>query len=93
VRRAAASQGVPALLLDVRCPESKTLERIEARTRDPHRISDAGVEVYFAQKERYEPPREWPEAERIEVDTGDARWRAILRQALSPLAARTGSPR
>jgi predicted kinase len=69
---------VPVLLMAVRCPETVTLERIEARSRDPERVSDAGPEVYRSQKARYEEPSDWPESERIDVDTSRGDWVAAL---------------
>jgi predicted kinase len=82
VRAFAAGLGVPVLLLEVVCDEALTLQRLEARLADPERISDAGPDIYLSQKERYEPPEEWPEARRIEVDTGLEGWPGTLRRAL-----------
>jgi len=82
VRAQAEALGVEALLLDVRCPESTTLARIEARLRDPQRVSDAGVEVYQRRKEAFEDPSEWPSATRIPVDTARENWREELTVAL-----------
>jgi len=82
VRERAAALGVPAILLDVRCPEEITLSRIEARMEDPERISDAGPEVYQSRKQAYEPPSEWPPERRIEVDTSREDWEDLLRRRL-----------
>ena len=86
VRARAEALGVTALLLDVRCPESTTLARIEARLRDPERVSDAGVEVYQRRKEAFESPSEWPSVTRIPVDTARDDWPEGLRAALERVA-------
>jgi aminoglycoside phosphotransferase family enzyme/predicted kinase len=86
VRAHAEALGVAALLLDVRCAETTTLARIEARLRDPERISDAGVEVYQRRKEAFERPSEWPSATRIPVDTTHDDWPEGLRAALERAA-------
>jgi aminoglycoside phosphotransferase family enzyme/predicted kinase len=90
VRETAAGLGVPVLLLEVVCDEAVTLQRLEARLADPERISDAGPGIYRSQKERYEPPEEWPEERRIEVDTGLEGWRGALRKALRDVAGERG---
>lgn len=82
VRAHAEALGVAALLLDVHCAESTTLARIEARLRDPQRISDAGIEVYRRRKEAFESPSEWPSATRIPVDTARDDWPEGLRTDL-----------
>lgn len=86
VRAEAEAHGVAALLLDVRCAEATTLARIEARLRDPERVSDAGVEVYQRRKEAFESPSEWPPATRIPVDTARDDWPETLRAALERAA-------
>jgi aminoglycoside phosphotransferase family enzyme/predicted kinase len=82
VRGYAGGLGVPVLLLEVRCDEAVTLRRLEARLEDSERISDAGPGIYRSQKERYEPPDEWPEERRIVVDTGLEGWRGALQKVL-----------
>ena len=43
------------MLAEVRAPDAAIRERLEARAREPGAVSDAGWEVYLAQKARWEP--------------------------------------
>lgn len=55
---AARAAGVPFILLEVTCDDAVARQRVEARFRDPGRISDADVEIYLRQRERFraDPP-------------------------------------
>jgi len=75
---------VPARLLDVRCDEAKTLERLRARLQDESRISDAGPEVYRALRDRYQAPTEWGADESIVVRTDEVDWMGALTSRLQP---------
>ncbi|HKE11822.1 MAG TPA: AAA family ATPase, partial [Myxococcota bacterium] len=86
VLRFAASQRVPALLLQTRAPSALTLKRLarrQAAGRDP---SQAGPERYRSSAAQFEPPREWPAPWRRAVWTHRP-WRQGLRRALEPLHA------
>jgi predicted kinase len=74
--------GVPALLLEVISPEEVTRTRIRERLRDPRRISDADERVFAQKQLSYEPPTEWPEADRITIDTHLDDWRDRLQAEL-----------
>lgn len=49
---------VPLLMVEVRCPEDVTLERLAARKLDVEEVSDAGVEVYRKMRDTFEAPDE-----------------------------------
>lgn len=50
---AARAAGVPFVLLQVTCDDDVARQRVEARLRDPRRISDADVGIYLRQRERF----------------------------------------
>jgi len=52
---AARAHGAIFMLAEVRAPDELIRQRLEARAREPGTISDAGWEVYLAQKARWEP--------------------------------------
>ena len=62
VRAIAGAHDVPFLIAELRADERTTHARIIGRERDPLRISDAGLDVYRAQRERFQPvqPEEGP---------------------------------
>lgn len=77
-RAFARELGVEAHFVEARCAREVALERLarrEAEGRDP---SDAGPALYDRSVEHFEPPTEWPEAQRAAVDTGRADWRETL---------------
>ncbi|UFS69679.1 AAA family ATPase [Geomonas sp. RF6] len=57
-RALAGAAGVPCHILEVRCDEGTVRERLERRHADPRAPSDGRWEIYLAQKERFEPPRD-----------------------------------
>jgi aminoglycoside phosphotransferase family enzyme/predicted kinase len=90
-RRAAARElahrlGAAAWLVRVDCAEATALERTRARASHGTDPSDAGPEWVARSRSRFEPPDEWPAAQRLALATDASDWRA----ALSPLAARLG---
>jgi uncharacterized protein len=59
----------PALFVECRATEAKTLERLKMRTQRPGEVSDATVSVYLRQREEYVPLSEMPDSIRIVVNT------------------------
>ena len=51
----ARTHGALFLLAEVRASDEVIRARLEARAREPGAVSDAGWEVYLAQKLRWEP--------------------------------------
>jgi len=82
VRAFCEEHGVRGILLDVRCAEATTLDRLEARLADPDRLSDAGPAVYRAGRDAYESPDEWDEDDRLVVETDREGWGERLGAAL-----------
>ncbi len=78
-RRFARERGMDAFFVETRCAASVARERLarrEAQGADP---SDAGPQFYARSAARFEPPEEWPAAERRVVETDRADWRKLLR--------------
>jgi len=86
VLRFAATQGVPALLLETRCPPWITLARLARRQAAGQDPSQAGPELYAWSAAHFEPPDEWPAAFRRSLWTHRP-WRGALRRALAVLRA------
>jgi len=61
--------GVPALFVECRASEGKTLERLKKRQQRSGEVSDATVAVYLRQREEFVPLTEIPESRRIIVTT------------------------
>jgi aminoglycoside phosphotransferase family enzyme/predicted kinase len=59
----------PALFVECRATEEKTLERLKIRTQRPGEVSDATVSVYLRQREEFVPLSEIPDSMRIIVNT------------------------
>jgi len=78
----AEERGLTVLLLEVVSPEEVARARIRERLRDDRRISDADERVFEQKQLSYEPPTEWPEADRITVDTHLDDWRERLQAEL-----------
>jgi len=55
LERAARSLGALFLLVEVRASDGTIHRRLEARSREPGAVSDAGWDIYLAQKARWEP--------------------------------------
>ncbi|UPU34432.1 AAA family ATPase [Geomonas paludis] len=76
-RELAARMGVPFLVVETRCPEEVTRERLERRRHDPTDVSDARWEQYQQQRAEFQAPQSgesllldstlpvWDEAERV----------------------------
>jgi predicted kinase len=83
-RSFARGLGARACFVETRCAREEALRRLarrEAEGRDP---SDAGPALYARSVEGFEPPTEWPQAERSAVETDHAAWLEEVRE----LAAR-----
>jgi len=65
----AAQTGARFLALECRAGERLIRRRLARRLDEPKAVSDGRLEVYEAQKARYEPPTELPRAQRLIVDT------------------------
>ncbi|HZJ55770.1 MAG TPA: AAA family ATPase, partial [Myxococcaceae bacterium] len=88
---AAREHGALFLLAEVRVPDEAIRARLEARAREPGAVSDAGWEVYLAQKARWEPVTlgEWAH---LEID-GDRPAAEVLMQLERELHDRLRPPR
>ncbi len=64
-----ASLPVDRLFVWCKAPEEEIRKRLEGRRAKPGEVSDGRWEIYLAQKERFEPPREIPAQELLELDT------------------------
>ncbi len=56
----AESAGVPLRVVFLQADDATVSERLERRALDPREVSDAGIEVYRAAKQRFESPDEIP---------------------------------
>lgn len=65
----ADQRGVPARLVEVRCSADTARARLEVRARAGADPSDAGPEFLPVSLARFEPPDEWPSADREVVET------------------------
>jgi len=88
---AARAHGALFLLAEVRAPDEVIRARLEARTQEPGAVSDAGWEVYLAQKARWEPVTlgEWAHL----VIDGDRPVAEVLMQLERELHDRLRPPR
>jgi hypothetical protein len=68
-RDTAREAGAPFLVLEAACPEAVVRERLARRGPGP---SDGRLELMDAQRERFEPVRELPEAEHAVIDSSTA---------------------
>ncbi len=78
-RALAAELSAPAVLVETRCPDPLTRERLARRAAGGRSVSDAGPEQLAASAASFEAPDEWPEAGRRVVRTDAADWQATLR--------------
>ncbi len=78
-RRFARQRGHPALLIEVQCDDAVALERLARREQDPHRVSDAGPQLFAESRRRFEAPSEWPRDDRLVVRNDADGWRETLR--------------
>jgi aminoglycoside phosphotransferase family enzyme/predicted kinase len=60
---------LPALFVECRASEEKTIERLKERRQRSGEVSDATVEVYLRQREEFVPLSEIPESMRLVVTT------------------------
>jgi aminoglycoside phosphotransferase family enzyme/predicted kinase len=75
VRSWAADRGLPARLIEVRCDSSEALNRLRERERVGIDPSDAGPDFLSISEARFEPPLEWPEADRRVIWTNREDWK------------------
>jgi hypothetical protein len=78
LRRWADARGLRVLLVETLCEPTRVLERLSRRAAEGRDPSDAGPEFYLQSRATYEPPLEWPEADRIELHTDAQGWPAQL---------------
>jgi hypothetical protein len=78
VRAWAAARGVPALLVETRCPEPLARERLARRETAGSDPSDAGPGLLAWSLGHFEPPAEWPARDRVAISTAAPDWRAAL---------------
>lgn len=81
VRDWARERGLRALLVEAFCPREETLRRLARRAERGDDASEAGPAQLEGSLARYEPPDEWPAADRLRVDTTGE-----LEPALRPVA-------
>jgi aminoglycoside phosphotransferase family enzyme/predicted kinase len=74
----ARERGVAARLVQTTCAREEALARLARRRESGRDPSDAGPELYRASIQGFEPPEEWPAADRTEVDTSAPGWRDAL---------------
>jgi aminoglycoside phosphotransferase family enzyme/predicted kinase len=86
-RELARAAGVPALTVELRLDDAEAARRIAGREDDPLRTSDATLEVYRAQRERFERPAE---AEGALAVLDAARPPAELARAIAALLPASG---
>jgi hypothetical protein len=87
-RRVAADAGVPFVAIEVTAAEDLVRSHLASRQAKPGTASDAGWEVYLAQRRRFEPTDEIPSESILRIDAAhplvanvDAAVAAILRSA------------
>lgn len=90
----ARERGLPALLVEVRCPERVALARLARRRREGRDPSDAGPELYRSSADGFEPVAAGEGVLHLVVDTSTRGWRARLRRApeLAAFALRAPGP-
>ncbi len=69
---AANRLGFKCLLVHVKAADEIIRERLQVRENDPHCVSDAGLEVYQQELQRFEPPAELPAHQVLELSSGIA---------------------
>jgi predicted kinase len=85
----AKERGIRIRLVEVRCDPEVALSRLRERERLGADPSDAGPDFLPVSRERFEPPDEWPENERLVIRSDEDGWRDRIAPARRP--ARTGS--
>ncbi|MCG8590089.1 MAG: AAA family ATPase [Proteobacteria bacterium] len=78
VRAWATQHGVAAQLLEVRCRPDVACARLEERSRIGTDPSDAGPDFLPLSRARFQPPDEWPAADRHVVRTDHPHWATRL---------------
>jgi aminoglycoside phosphotransferase family enzyme/predicted kinase len=90
-RSFARALGLDPWLVHVRCPEALARERAGKRLSEGKDPSEAGPEVVSAHFAAFEPPDEWPEARRLEVDGSKEEGRAAGTKAAAAELVAEGS--
>ena len=83
VEAPAPEQGRRLLLVECYAPESVVEERQRRRAGEAWATSEGRWDIYLAQKQRFEPPDELPESQRLRIDTTtalDAQVEAVLQR-------------
>jgi aminoglycoside phosphotransferase family enzyme/predicted kinase len=65
---------VPTHFIEVRCSPDVARRRLARRAAEGRSASDAGPELHDASRVGFEPPTEWPEADRICIETDVTSW-------------------
>jgi uncharacterized protein len=60
--------GIPFYIIQVSCPEDLVKQRLDERSRNPSELSDGRWELFYRQKEEFEPPGK-EEGKVITIDT------------------------
>ena len=74
LREWARAHGFRVWLVETVCSPDEARARLGARERAGRDPSDAGPELLEASRAHYEVPDEWPEAERVRIDTEAKDW-------------------
>lgn len=69
--QAARREGFPLLVAHVSARDELVRERLEARAKDPHAVSDANLEVYLKARASFEPPDELPARNVARLTSGE----------------------
>ncbi|MFQ5515549.1 MAG: AAA family ATPase [Myxococcota bacterium] len=93
LRRWADERAVRVYLIEVRCGQTRTLERLAHRAQAGHDASEAGPEHLAQSRRSFQPPQEWPQADRTLVETDGAGWRESLRHWLRVRVSASGDDR
>lgn len=90
----ARAQGCPATLVETVAPREEVIERLAERAAAGNDASEAGPGLYDAMRAEFEDSSEWPEEDRVRIDTSEPDWReqvaavaARLRDGNEPFTA------
>jgi predicted kinase len=90
LRRWGDARGLRPLLIETLCEPDQVLERLVRRTAEGRDPSDAGPDFYLKSRTTFEPPLEWPGADRVELRTDAPGWPAGLDAVAARLRAQDG---
>jgi aminoglycoside phosphotransferase family enzyme/predicted kinase len=80
-------RGVPAYFVEVRCAPEVARRRLARRAAAGRSASDAGPELHDASRVGFEPPSEWPEANRACIETDVTSWPMAVARFCERLSA------